>query len=58
MGSSNGKQHESIGDKVKHPMRELKEKLHGVHLEDAKIHLIHQKCVEPSRCGKRPLTAV
>ncbi|KAK3353896.1 hypothetical protein B0T25DRAFT_222593 [Lasiosphaeria hispida] len=35
--------HESFGDKLKHPFQELREKLHSTHLEDAKIHLIHQK---------------
>jgi len=39
-GSSNGG---SFSDKLKQPIQELKEKLHGTHLHNAKIHLIHQK---------------
>lgn len=34
----------SIGQKLKLPIREVKEKLHNSsHLHDAKVHLIHQK---------------
>lgn len=39
-------EHQSLGDKLKHPFHELKEKLKGTHLHDAKIHLIHEKCVQ------------
>ncbi|KAK1759205.1 putative phospholipase D1 [Echria macrotheca] len=41
MGEPNGKHH--LSDKLKHPLHELKEKLHHTHLGDAKVHLIHQK---------------
>ncbi|KAK5658338.1 hypothetical protein OQA88_2314 [Cercophora sp. LCS_1] len=43
MGEPNGKHHGHIGEKLRHPFHELKEKLHHTHLSDAKVHLIHQK---------------
>ena len=42
MSKSNGNDHHHDG------AGKIKEKLHHLHLEDAKIHLIHQKCVH--RC--------
>ena len=39
------KQHGSIGEKLKHPFQELREKLKNTQLHDAKVHLIHQKYV-------------
>jgi phospholipase D1/2 len=35
--------HTSLGEKLKHPFHELKEKLHNTHLHDAKVSLIHKK---------------
>lgn len=46
MGEPNGKHNgHHVGAKLRHPFHELKEKLHHTHLSDAKVHLIHQKCV-------------
>lgn len=42
MDEPNG-EHHGLGTKMKHPLHELKEKMHHVSLEDAKVHLIHQK---------------
>ena len=36
---------DGCSDILKHPFQELKEKLHDVHLHDAKVHLIHQKYI-------------
>ncbi|ORY59662.1 uncharacterized protein BCR38DRAFT_488681 [Pseudomassariella vexata] len=41
----NGEQ--SFSDKLRHPFHELKEKLKGTHLHDAKVSLIHKKCINP-----------
>ncbi|KAK0620447.1 hypothetical protein B0T14DRAFT_567190 [Immersiella caudata] len=43
MGEPNGKHDHGVSQKLKHPFHELKEKLHHTHLQDAKVHLIHQK---------------
>ena len=41
-----GHHYSHFADKLKHPFHELKEKLKDTHLEDAKIALHHQKCVD------------
>lgn len=38
--------HSDLADKLKHPFRELKDKLRDTHLHDVKIGLIHKKYVE------------
>ncbi len=43
MGDSSDHDEKSLGDKLKHPFRELKEKLHNTHLHDVKVNLIHKK---------------
>jgi len=41
---SHSEHHHHLGDKIKLPFRELKDKLHhSHHLGDVKVHLIHQK---------------
>ena len=51
-GGSDG--HSSFADKLKHPFQGLREKLHGTHLHDAKIHLVHKKFVYVAlTCGER-----
>ena len=36
--------HHELGQKIKHPFHDLKDKLnHSGHLHDAKVHLIHEK---------------
>ena len=37
--------HSSLGDKLRQPFHELKEKLDSTHLQDAKVRLIHKKFV-------------
>jgi len=36
-------EHHGLKTKMKQPLHELKEKMHKVGLEDAKVHLIQQK---------------
>ncbi|KAK7749113.1 hypothetical protein SLS62_008400 [Diatrype stigma] len=45
MSGSNdhGAEHQDLGDRLKQPFHDLKEKLKGTHLHDAKVHLIHEK---------------
>ncbi|KAH8882570.1 phospholipase D/nuclease [Thozetella sp. PMI_491] len=43
MGDTNGHEEKGLGDKLKHPFQELKEKLHNTHLHDVKVQLIHKK---------------
>ena len=42
------KKSSSIGEKLKQPFQELKDKLRNTHLHDAKVHLHHKKSVYPS----------
>ncbi|KAK4174526.1 hypothetical protein QBC36DRAFT_38740 [Triangularia setosa] len=43
-GDANGEHHHSLGDKIKLPFHDLKEKLsRNNHLHDAKVHMIHTK---------------
>jgi len=41
--SGQDKGHHGFLSKLKHPFHELKEKMEGTHLHDAKVHLIHKK---------------
>ena len=41
------KKSSSIGEKLKQPFQELKDKLRNTHLHDAKVHLHHKKSVYP-----------
>jgi phospholipase D1/2 len=38
-----GSGHSSFSEKLKNPFREIKDKLEGTHLHDAKVHMVHKK---------------
>lgn len=49
-----GKEHD-VGGKLKLPFHELKDKMkHSSHLQDTKVHLIHQKYVGIKHCSSCP----